>query len=143
MTTFYPGPYARVTHKVFEVWHPRHRAFALRDVAYAYVVPGTVGAHRDKIRVCSAGSSGLAVLILALARFAGNWPTTASAVVLLAASAMIFGASLAAGRRPHELWGIYQGRPTCLFQTTDERVFGQVSRALLRAIQHRGETLPR
>ena len=35
----------------------------------------------------------------------------------------------------HELWGRYDGQPVMLFSTTDEVRFGQVARALRRAIE--------
>ena len=38
-------------------------------------------------------------------------------------------------RRGWQLWAYYQGRPTLLWASTDETEFGQVSRALLRAVE--------
>lgn len=49
------------------------------------------------------------------------------------------GGVLFCGRRwpaSFHLWAEYQHRPTLLFTTWDEQEFGQVSRALLRAIEH-------
>lgn len=61
--------------------------------------------------------------------------TIAALDVLAAAGAMLF-----CGRRwpaSFQLWAEYQGRSTLLFSTVDEQEFGQVSRALLRAIERR------
>ena len=38
-------------------------------------------------------------------------------------------------QQPYELWAVYRGQLVILFHTTDSRVFGQVRRALLRAIE--------
>ena len=38
-------------------------------------------------------------------------------------------------QRPYQLWAVYHGRLVLLFHTTDRVVFGQVRRALLRAIE--------
>lgn len=49
------------------------------------------------------------------------------------------GGVLFCGRRwpaSFQLWAEYQGRPTLLYTTWDEQEFGQISRALLRAIEH-------
>jgi len=37
-------------------------------------------------------------------------------------------------RHSYELHALYRGRPTCLYRTTDERIFGQVRRGLIRAL---------
>jgi Family of unknown function (DUF6232) len=42
------------------------------------------------------------------------------------------------GRRwsgDYQLWADYQGRPTLLFSTVHRQEFGQVSRALIRAVE--------
>jgi hypothetical protein len=33
MAIYYRGPYARVTHKVLEVWRPIHRSYQIRDLS--------------------------------------------------------------------------------------------------------------
>jgi uncharacterized protein DUF6232 len=40
-------------------------------------------------------------------------------------------------RETYELCAVYHGRPICLYRTTDERLFGQIKRALIRALEHR------
>ena len=42
----------------------------------------------------------------------------------------------------YELWGRYGGRPVRLFVTDDERVYGQVTRALRRAREAYADLLP-
>lgn len=36
-----------------------------------------------------------------------------------------------------QMWADYRSRPTLLFETCDEQRFGQVRRALIRALEHR------
>ncbi|GIG93180.1 hypothetical protein Pen02_81160 [Plantactinospora endophytica] len=52
-----------------------------------------------------------------------------------AATFVALGAVLMRRRRPrtYELWGMYRCRTVLLFVTADERRFGQVARALIRA----------
>ncbi|GIG93190.1 hypothetical protein Pen02_81260 [Plantactinospora endophytica] len=52
-----------------------------------------------------------------------------------AATFVALGAVLMHRRRPrtYELWGMYRGQTVLLFVTADERRFGQVTRALIRA----------
>jgi len=42
-------------------------------------------------------------------------------------------------RRSYEVHAIYYGRWVCLFRTTDLRLFGQIKRALIRALEAQGE----
>jgi hypothetical protein len=139
MTTFYRGPYARITHKVFEVYRQDGRLFVIRDLKRVFVVPGGTG-HQGAVRICSGGISGAAAVIVALGRTVNVWPVIVLAAVALFASGVALGASTSTRARPHQLWGSYRGRLTCLFESTDERTFGQVRRALLRALQSRDDT---
>jgi len=40
--------------------------------------------------------------------------------------------------RVRQLWATYHGRPVLLFETDDRLVFGQVRRALIRALERHG-----
>lgn len=42
-------------------------------------------------------------------------------------------------RNSHEVHAFYQGRRVCLFRTTDLRLFGQIKRALVRALEAQDE----
>jgi hypothetical protein len=70
------------------------------------------------------------------------WQMTGSAnyvvagLVLAAASATV--GCLRPARQPFELQARFRGRVVCLLRTTDERELGQVSRALLRAMERTG-----
>jgi hypothetical protein len=103
-----------------------------------YIIPGGAGC-RDAVRVCSGGTAGLAAIILALGRMVDNSIAMIAALVLLV-SGMALGASIRLQARPHQLWGSYQGQLTCLFESTNERMFGQVTRALVRAVESQRDT---
>jgi hypothetical protein len=45
------------------------------------------------------------------------------------------GSSWRTRTRPQELRAIHKGQLVCLYRTTNRRTFGQVSRALLRALE--------
>lgn len=67
-------------------------------------------------------------------------PSSVTYAVLAVAVAVPALAVLYAGRRArrsHELWGEHHGRTVLLFASTDEREFGQVTRALMRAREAR------
>jgi hypothetical protein len=50
--------------------------------------------------------------------------------------------ALLLGRRSmHEVHAFYRGRRVCLFRTTDLRLFGQVRRALVRALEAQADHL--
>jgi hypothetical protein len=89
-------------------------------------------------RVCSASASGIAVIAVV----AGWWPAvgqpsvTASYLVGLAVGIVFASVAWRIRRRPLEVRAVYRGDVICLFRTSDSRVFGQVTRALLRVVEH-------
>jgi hypothetical protein len=147
MTVFYEGPCAHITHEVFEARCPHHRYFMIRDIRRLYLAhrPAGSGAPgRSQIRAGSAGIAGAAAVAATI-----GWPILdatsmppvatvglATTLILGVASSMAFAACVwVRPGRVHELWGVYRGRTVCLFGTTDARMFGQVKRALVRAIE--------
>lgn len=147
MTIFYQGPCAQVTHEVFEARCPDYRRFAIREIRHLYLARragGSARSDRAQLRAGSAGIAGATAVAAAI-----SWPALdaasmppaatggiAATLILVAASSLVFAACVRVQPvRVHELWAIYQGRMICLFDTTDERMFGQVKRALVRAIE--------
>jgi hypothetical protein len=61
------------------------------------------------------------------------------AIAALATAAALAGMMFSGRRWPatFQMWADYSSRPTLLFETGDEQEFGQVSRALIRAVEHR------
>ena len=147
MTVFYQGPCAHITHEVFEARYPHYRCFKIRDIRHLYLArratqPGA--SDRAQIRAGSAGLAGAAAVAAAVgwpALSATSMPAIAAGalatiLILIAVSSFAFAACVRVPpTRVHELWAVYRGRMTCLFDTTDERVFGQVKRALVRAME--------
>jgi Family of unknown function (DUF6232) len=148
MTVFYRGPCAYITHEVFVARCPYYRRYLIRDIRHPYFArrpaePATP--DRTQLSAGSAGAAGAAALAAA-----AGWPVVNATpmapaanvgvlvtfVVVVAVSVMAYAACVRVQpARVYELWAVYRGRMTCLFDTTDERVFGQVKRALIRAIE--------
>ncbi|MFG1915259.1 DUF6232 family protein [Micromonospora sp. NPDC048898] len=112
----------RTSYRVADLTHLRttrgpHDRVAVRAVAITAGMVGGVG--------------------LLLGFTGGLQHLTAGAYLILGAVFLLPGVLALAGDRwrppPHELWGWYGGAETLLFSADDERQFGQVTRALLRA----------
>jgi hypothetical protein len=95
-------------------------------------VPRPVSATVTTV-VAVSGLEGAGFLAVLAAQ--GRWwiPMVAAPAVLVA----VLGAGVVAARRPRlwQLRAVYRRRPVLLWSTRDERQFGQVSRAILRAIE--------
>jgi hypothetical protein len=139
MRSFYEGPYARITSRTFESYWPVYKSFAIRELRCVHRAQGPVvpqGTGRARARFGSTGVAGAAAVAVAL-----GWPVFHSAIislgalVVLVASFTVSTACLRSYTRWYELWADYHGQPVCLFQTTDVRLFGEVSRAFVRALE--------
>lgn len=138
MTLFYIGPCVRITHAKFEVRWPSHRSFAIRDLRYVHVtqdrvpVTGSVG----QIRAGSTSLAGAAAVVVA-----AGWPildapaVSVVAFVVLATSSVVSGACWRVRPYSYALRATYRGELVTLFSTSDSRTFGQVKRALVRALE--------
>lgn len=140
MSVYYRGPCARITHVTFEVWCPFHRVFAVRDLRQVCVVE----VHRGSMTPVTAGSSGLAGVAVVVVATEGL--DVASPLALMGGIALLFAAALAVVGtclrvRPglYELRAVYRGVPVSLYATPDRQEFGQVRRALRRALEHRDD----
>lgn len=60
-------------------------------------------------------------------------------IAALTAAAALGGMMFSCRRWPasYQMWADFRSRPTLLLETSDEQQFGQVSRALIRAVEHR------
>ena len=144
MVLYYRGPEARITHEVFELIQPTRQLFVIRELEYVHkvreaVVDQVTGS--TPVRVCSTGMAGLSVAFGAL-----DWPNldhpslALGAFVACGASTLVSVASWRIRSRPLELRAVHRGRLVCLYRTTNRRTFGQVSRALLRVLEHNDDT---
>jgi hypothetical protein len=133
MTIYYRGQELVITDRaVVLLTGPRVR-FALAELRAIHIVRGDL----DPSRVISAHSTGGALVVTAAA-----WPLIDSVIAAVAAGVVLVGSTVVSGAcwrmhpRVWELRAIYRGMNVCLFSTADERTFGQVRRALVRALEH-------
>jgi hypothetical protein len=132
MTVYYRGRDLLITHEVFEVLAPPRRAFPISELRDAYIVQGSDG--RGATVLARTAQAVAALLAVALPLLDGS--VQALVVIgLIASGAVLTGACLRDTLQPHELWAVYNGREVKLFHGTDREKFGQVRRALLRALE--------
>jgi hypothetical protein len=123
-----------VTYDLLEVNGHRYRVAGLRRLRTA----------RSSRRTVTGATAVLAGAVLAAVGIGISFglhpggPGPLTYAVLAAAALLPTTAVLAAGRRArrsHELWGDHGGTTTLLYASTDEREFGQVTRAVMRACE--------
>ncbi|UQU65720.1 DUF6232 family protein [Couchioplanes caeruleus] len=128
---FYPGPDIVVTDVSIETPSARYpvRRLTILDPQQIYAYPGLIVAL-----YCGAMELLLAITIAAL---------YGSAEALLCTAGVVAGSGMAGAilvdnrRNPRwmELTALYEGRLVVLFSTDNHRVFGQVHRAVVRALE--------
>ena len=132
MPTYYPGPDVVITDKAFTVLGDRPTRFRIQDLVDPYVIRG---ARRPAGVVTGRLAIGTAVAGAAL------WPVLSSTtlhlatVVAVAVPVLATGASMHLAPRTHELRAVHRSIDTCLYRTTNTARFGQVRRALVRAVE--------
>jgi uncharacterized protein DUF6232 len=134
--TYYRGPDAVVTSELF-VWHTTPaKTFAIRELKSVVIVRGGVSRNR----AYGAQIAGSVAVAAAVWPILDN-PTLVVAVFLGVAA--IPGVAVAAFvRRPRwELRASYRNVAVVLYESRDQRVFNQVSRALRRAMEDAGPNL--
>jgi hypothetical protein len=132
MTIFYRGPCIVITHRDFRVLCPLPQVLPICEIRHLHAVE-----FLGLARPVSIGSSGIAGVLAVVTATGGlDLPVPLLFVggILLLAAAALAGACVRSPRR-YELWAIYCGRPVLLLNTSDAQVFGQVKRALLRALE--------
>jgi hypothetical protein len=140
VTIYYLGRDARITDLIFESRCPVYQRFEITELKYPHTVHEdamTTVVLSTPVRVCSGGAMGVAGLAAAI-----GWPVF-DKPTMTATGLVVFGLATVAAlgvrrlrRRPLEIRAVYRGSLVCLFSTTDRRTLGQVSRALLRVIEH-------
>ena len=136
MPTYYPGPDVRITDTVFHVLGDRPSRFHIKDLIDPYVVrgdrhPAGVVTGRFAIGTAVAGTV--------------SWPIHDSVLlhvavlVAIAVPVLATGACLRSAPRTYQLRAAHGSMDVCLYSTTHSARFGQVRRALVRAVeeQHR------
>jgi hypothetical protein len=132
MTVFYRGPRALITHEAIEVPHLRWRRFAIKDLAAVHIVQH--GPNVNATRRRAFGLAALGSIFVTVPTIGQSSPIVAVAVII--GSLTYAGACLrSASGAGWSLVAAHQGQTVLLFQSTSQREFDQVCRALLRALQ--------
>lgn len=132
MAVFYRGPTLLITSHVVEVWSPQYQQFAVADLCEVY-------AYRDVADPVVFRGVGVSTVILVAA--VATWQLVPSIAWLLVGILVVLtpgvaGAACLRTRRPAwELRASHRGVDVQLFSTRDALTFGQVKRALVRAIE--------
>jgi Family of unknown function (DUF6232) len=132
MVVFYRGHTLVITNDVVEVWWPKYQRFAVKDLSEVYVFRDVA----DPVVARGIGAS--AVMVVATA---ASWQFLPSMVVLLIgaltvlAPGVVGAACIRTRRRPWELRATYHGVDVQLYSSRDSLTFGQVKRALVRAME--------
>jgi hypothetical protein len=146
VVTYYRGTRAHITHERFEVRHPTKRVFFLSELTRPRIVEEVTDPPAlTAVRSGSTGMAGVAAVVVALDRAHDGavFDSPLLAVGLLAVllvSMLVIGACWRLRPFRYELVAVYRGRPVTLFRSADLREFGQVTRALARAIQQSEDT---
>jgi hypothetical protein len=132
-TIYYRGPDALITAESF-VWRTAEpRIFAIRELRHVGLVQENLADRRSG----TAGIAGFGMAVGAPAVWVVAGPVPGAALGLAAIITLIV-AVTARQLRTVRVWQIratYRGVGTVLYQSPDERVFNQVTRALRRAIE--------
>jgi len=142
VTVLYRGPHAHITQEVYEAFVPARESFPIRELRAVHIVEPNRRAHVRStwIRLGSLVIAAGAILVAAL-----SWPVIESSqVVVVALLVTALSSATTAGcmrvpAPPLQLRATYRGRPVCLLQTNDRTALGQVSRALVRALERNGD----
>ncbi|GIF65278.1 hypothetical protein Ais01nite_33130 [Asanoa ishikariensis] len=136
MPTYYPGPDVKITDKAFTVLGDRPSRFQIKDLVDPYVVRG----DRHPAGVVT-GRFAIGTVVIGTV----SWPIHdslllhAAILVAVAIPVLATGACLRAAPRTYQLWAVHRSTEVCLYSTAHPARFGQVRRALVRAVeeQHR------
>jgi len=141
VTIYYRGRCARITHRAFETSYPP-RSYAIAELRKVWVVQRRTERFVDSavVRVCSSGVTTTAIL-----GTLWGWTDDLPVFPMVLISAVLIVTTLTILAWPadpglFELWAYYRGRAVCLLRCSDGRKFGQIRRALSRALDHFGES---
>lgn len=132
MVVFFRGHTLLITSDVVEVWWPRYERFSIKDLSELYVFRDVA----DPVIARGIGAS--AAMFVATA---ASWQFLPSVAVLLIgalavlAPGVVGAACIRTRRRPWELRATYHGVDVQLYSSRDPLTFGQVKRAVVRAME--------
>ena len=133
MTTYYRSSAVVVTTQEFQRGWPDPERFQVRELRDVKV---TVGRPQGTGMRAVAGAGALVVGATAgWPLVEGNAAWLTAAMLVAAAPSAMCGACLRRRQQVWELRASYRDKPVLLLRTQDERTFGQVKRALVRALE--------
>jgi hypothetical protein len=139
MGVLFPGPGVRITHDVVETLCPP-RTYPVGELCHPHVIHESaidLAMASSTARVCSGTMTGLSVMAaVAGSEWLDSPHATIAATVVALAAAVATARSWLVWRRPRALLAYHRGIKVCLFVSRDRLLFGQVRRALLRAIEN-------
>jgi hypothetical protein len=131
MRIYYQGPEAVVTSELFVRRGNSPGTFAICDLRNVCIAPDQYDGTGPFVISTAAALAAVAVVY----GFGGPW----SALAAMGVATIGLGCGVVRWRhrpRRHELRADYRGSVVALYASSDARVFNQVSRALLRAIEN-------
>lgn len=136
---YYCGPCALITHDVYEVRRPVRESFPIRDLRSVQIVqhekpPSTAGVALFRILNVLLAISAIVVSVIAWRQIDSS-EVVVIALLVTTASSVVSAGCWRVPAQPFELVATFRGREICLLRTTDQRELGQVSRALVRAME--------
>ena len=132
MPIYYRGPELVITHEVIVLRGARSRVIPIRELRDLHIV--RIGGTGPNVAPAPAAGGVLAVVV-------ATWPMLrASTLWAFTCLVLGFAAVVAAVRRrrageAYELRGSVGGRGLTIFRSRDRQTFGQVVRALVRALE--------
>lgn len=136
MVVFYRGHTLLITNDVVEVWWPRYQRFSVKDLSEVYVFRDVA----DPVVARGIGAS--AVMFIATAaswQFMQSLAVVLIGVLVVLAPGVVGAACIRTRRRPWELRATHRGVDVQLYSSRDSLTFGQVKRALVRAMEASAE----
>jgi hypothetical protein len=131
---YYRGPRALITSDVLEVWSPQHQVFRVSELTAVYVVRGA-DRRPTPLQVVPALAVAMAVSVPVAEASAGMF----AVLLFLAAASLVTLACLRTQPRPYELRATHRGADVPLFECVNAQTFGQVKRALARAMERHAD----
>ncbi|GIF75399.1 DUF6232 family protein [Asanoa siamensis] len=132
MPTYYPGPDVRITDTAFTVLGARSTRFHIKDLVDPYVVRG----NRHPAGVVT-GRFAIASTVAGIVTWGLHDSLFLHVAMLIAIAipVLVTGAFLRAAPRDYQLWAVHGSAEVCLYSSTHPTRFGQVRRALVRAVE--------
>ncbi len=132
MAVFYRGHTLLITNDVVEVWWPSYQRFSVPELHGVYVFRDVT----DPVVVRGIGASALMLVATGATWHFVPSPVVALIGVLVVLAPLLAGSACLRTRRPPwELRAMYRGVDVQLYSSRDALTFGQVKRALVRAIE--------